>query len=170
MDKETADKMRGMVRRVVLKNIKDNGQTQTASVEVADGIWREDVEIMQPFGVASHPPEDGAVTLAFAIGGDEGDMVVLPPSNPSARMGGLKAGEIGLCNNAGDKLVIDAGGNITAVSGTSLTLRVGGVTLTVSAAGIDITGGKITHNGKDIGDTHVHSGILPGGSNTGTPA
>ncbi len=61
MDKETADKIRGMVRRVPLKNIRDTGEMQTASVEVADGIWRDDVEIMQPYGFASHVPEDGAL-------------------------------------------------------------------------------------------------------------
>ena len=32
-----------------------------------------------------------------------------------------------------------------------------------------VTGGTVTHDGKNIGSTHTHSGIQPGGSNTGAP-
>ena len=28
-------------------------------------------------------------------------------------------------------------------------------------------GGSVTHNGKDIGNTHKHSGVQTGGGNTG---
>ncbi|NVM42659.1 phage baseplate assembly protein, partial [Ochrobactrum intermedium] len=69
MDHETASKVRGIVRRVVLKNVNDDGETQTASVEVAPGIWRDKVEIMQPYGLATSAPEDGALAVAVAIGG-----------------------------------------------------------------------------------------------------
>lgn len=31
-------------------------------------------------------------------------------------------------------------------------------------------GGSLTHNGKNVGDTHTHSGVQPGSSNTGEPA
>jgi hypothetical protein len=30
-------------------------------------------------------------------------------------------------------------------------------------------GGKITHNGLDIGATHTHGGIVPGGADTAIP-
>lgn len=123
MDKETADKMRGMVRRVTLKNVRDDGETQRASVEVADGIWRDDVEIMQPYGFASHVPEDGALALVLAVGGDEGDLVVLPIGNPSKRMGGLKAGEVGVYNEHGDRLVMTAGGALNVETGASVSIK-----------------------------------------------
>lgn len=32
-----------------------------------------------------------------------------------------------------------------------------------------IEGPSVDHNGKNIGDTHVHGGIIPGGSDTSTP-
>jgi len=35
--------------------------------------------------------------------------------------------------------------------------------------GVAITGGAVTHNGKNIGDSHAHSGIRSGPSNTGPP-
>lgn len=85
---EIVNKLRGLVRRVTVKDIKDDGQMQTASAEVAEGVWREDLEVMLPYGLVSVPDDDGAVGVALAIGGDEGDMVILPLANPSQRMGG----------------------------------------------------------------------------------
>lgn len=35
--------------------------------------------------------------------------------------------------------------------------------------GFALTGGSLTHNGKDIGSTHKHSGVQPGGGQTGNP-
>ena len=47
--------------------------------------------------------------------------------------------------------------------------------LTGSGAGasitgpLDVTGGTVTHDGKNIGSTHAHSGVSPGGGTTGAP-
>ena len=51
----------------------------------------------------------------------------------------------------------------------SLALNVGGVTLTVSNGGVAIDGGSVTHNGRNIGDDHKHSGVLSGPADTGEP-
>lgn len=34
---------------------------------------------------------------------------------------------------------------------------------------VAITGGALTHNGTNVGSTHTHSGVQPGGGNTGAP-
>lgn len=53
--------------------------------------------------------------------------------------------------------------------------KVGAVSITVSASGIDLVSppGTLKHNGKNIGDTHTHTGspTAPAGpvSNTGVP-
>ncbi|MGN6777565.1 phage baseplate assembly protein V [Rhizobium sp.] len=169
MDKETADKTRGMIRRATIKNLKDDGQTQTVSVEVADGVWRDDVEVLQPYGSASHPPADGALALVLAVGGDEGDLVVLPIANPSKRLGKLGEGDTGLHNQHGDRIVLTDGGDIEVAAGGSLNVKIGGVTLRVSADGVDIEGGRVTHNGKNIGDTHTHGGVDHGNDSTDVP-
>lgn len=169
MDKDTADKLRGMIRRVTLKNVRDDGETQRASVEVADGIWRDDVEIHQPYGQAGVVPADGALAIALAVGGDEGDMIVLPVGNPSKRMGGLPAGAAGAYNEHGDHVLLMPDGTISIQAGGSVAVSVGGVTFTISAGGVDITGGEVTHDGKNIGSTHVHTGVTPGAGISGTP-
>lgn len=170
MTKEVFDKLRGMARRVTVKDIKDDGETQTASIEVADGIWRAEVEILQQYGVSSSAPEDGAVGIALALGGDEGDIVLLPIANPSSRMGGLNKGDVGFYNKFGDRIIIRAAGGIEIQAAASLTQTVGGTTLTQSGDGFAFTGGTITHNGKNIGDTHIHGGVEEGGGFTAAPA
>lgn len=126
MDKETADKTRAMVRRVTLKNVNDSGETQRASVEVANGIWRDDVEIHQPYGFSANPPEDGGLAIAFAVGGDEGDLVVFPAGNPSKRMGGLPPGGVGIYNLHGDSIVLTPDGSVFVKSGGPVTIEAGG--------------------------------------------
>lgn len=169
MDKETADGLRGMVRRVTFKNVKDDGETQTASIEVADGIWRDDVEIMQPYGFASHVPEDGGLGLVFAVGGDQGDMAIMPLGNPSKRMGKLNSGEVGVYNEHGDGIVIGADGSIQVKAGANMTITIEGVTVAISAAGVTITGGRVEHDGKNIGKDHHHDQVVPGDGQTGDP-
>jgi len=169
MDHETASKVRGIARRVVLKNINDDGETQTASVEVAPGVWRDKVEIMQPYGLATSAPEDGALAIAVAIGGNEDDIVLLPVGNPSARMGGLKPGETALYNQHGDGILVGADGTVSIQAGASIVLKVGGVTVTVSPDGVDIDGGTVRNDGVVIDKTHIHIGVVPGGGTSGPP-
>lgn len=162
MSKEIVDKIRGMARRVTVKDIKDDGETQTASIEVADGVWRTDVEILQQYGISSSAPEDGAVAIALALGGDEGDIVLLPIANPSNRMGGLGKGDVGFYTKGGDRVIGRASGGIEIVAASSISLTVGGVSFTVTSDGVAIEGGTFTHDGKNIGKDHGHVSAPPG--------
>lgn len=71
---------------------------------------------------------------------------------------------------------IDAGGNIEA-GGTKLTVKCPAIfeqpvtyQQGISGAGnFAVSGGTMTHNGANVGSNHTHSGIQPGGSNTGGP-
>ena len=38
-----------------------------------------------------------------------------------------------------------------------------------SGGGVNIVSGTLKHNGVNIGATHVHGGVEPGGGNTSTP-
>jgi phage baseplate assembly protein V len=54
------------------------------------------------------------------------------------------------------QLVEDGAASITAT------------TITLNGA-VNVVGPSLTHNGKNVGDTHAHSGIIPGPDNTGAP-
>ncbi len=147
------NRMRGMIRLVTMKNVKDGGKTQTASIEVADGIWRDEVEVMQPYGFASHVG-DGALAIALALGADEGNVMLLPVANPSARMGKLAENEVGLYNASGDKFVLGAGGEMTIKSGQQITIR--------TDAGVFITAQilKVTGDIEATGEVKDHAGTM----------
>lgn len=162
MSKELVDAVRGMIRRVTLRNIKDDAATQTASIEVADGVWRDDVEIHQPFGFASNPPEDGALGIAIAIGSDQGDITLLPLGNPSKRMGKLPKGAVGIYNEHGDKVMILPGGGVVVQAASSFKAEAGGGTL-------ELNGSGLFHNGVNIGFDHRHKDTTPGTGNSGQP-
>jgi hypothetical protein len=53
---------------------------------------------------------------------------------------------------------IEANGDITIKAST----------LKIEAA-VEITGSSLTHNGKDVGETHTHGGTQPGTGSTGVP-
>ncbi|MGU5730832.1 phage baseplate assembly protein V [Aeromonas jandaei] len=57
---------------------------------------------------------------------------------------------------------------ITADRG-KIALGVGGVTFVITAGGINMQGGQVTHNGKNIGSDHAHSGIQRGNQNSDGP-
>jgi len=165
------DTNRGMIRRATLKNVKDDGALQTASVEVADGVWRHNVEVMQPYGFAAHVPVDGALAIVLAVGGDEGDLVVLPVANPSARMGGLKENEVGLYNAGGDRMVLKADGTLDIKTGAQITITTdAGVFITAQilkvTGDIEATGDVTDKNGsmqemRDKYNGHGHPGGPP---------
>lgn len=71
----------------------------------------------------------------------------------------------------GDRVVIGSndGGAFMSFDGSGFYFNVGGTEWSLTAAGFAQTGGTQTHNGVNVGDTHVHGGVQSGGSNTGTP-
>ncbi len=52
----------------------------------------------------------------------------------------------------------------------------GGVTITIAGGkltidgDVQINGSSLRHNAKNVGDTHLHGGIVPGGSDTDVPS
>jgi phage baseplate assembly protein V len=60
------------------------------------------------------------------------------------------------------------GTTITADRG-KIALVVGGVTFVITSGGLNIQGGQVTHNGKNIGSDHAHSGIQRGSANSDGP-
>ncbi|QIB34741.1 phage baseplate assembly protein [Ancylobacter pratisalsi] len=89
---ELALQLRGLVSRALVKSSLDTGESQTVDVRIRAGHDATEVEVLQPFGFASRPPDNGLVVL-LAVGGDQGDMVALPAGSPGNRLGNLDSGE-----------------------------------------------------------------------------
>lgn len=110
---------------------------------------------------AHTPPAVGQQFSILSPSGDWRQAVALPltwsEGNPSP-------------SGAGDENVVTYGDAKLTLKADSLTVQIGGVSLEISADGVAITGGKVTHNGKNIGSTHIHGGVATGPAKTAPPA
>jgi hypothetical protein len=110
-----------------------------------------------------NPPSVGQQVELTSESGDLHDATI---------QGSLNSASNGRPSGAGDEFVLLSVGatSIKATGGGSaIVFTVGGYSLTLTAAGAVNAGGALSHNGKDIGDTHTHKGVKSGPSSTGTP-
>lgn len=129
------------------------------------------------------PPEVGEQVVLLAPTGDLRQAVVLPGvfqdsaaapnASPDKDTTIYSDGTVIEYDRASHTLLADLQGAKVFADRSKIELTVGGTVLNISAAGVAITGGTVTHNGTDIGDTHTHIGspTAPLGprSNTGAP-
>lgn len=138
-----------------------------------------------------NPPTPGEQCAMFSPGGDLSAAVVLtglyrnqhpaPSDNPDVWNLTLPDGAVIEYDHAASHLqatlpgsaTIDAQGAVkVTTAGTLTATAAGGATInanTVINGTLAVNGGSLTHNGKNVGDDHQHSGISTGTSNTGAP-
>jgi phage baseplate assembly protein gpV len=118
-------------------------------------------------------PESGGPTKSWMPLGKGQVMTAINPAGDS-RQGFLVRG--GFCDQfpqpsqSLDENVFSFGDVRITVNKDSATLAVDEVKLVVSRDGVAMAKGKITHNKKNIGDTHTHGGVMAGSAQTGAPA
>ncbi|MCX5497332.1 phage baseplate assembly protein [Kaistia dalseonensis] len=161
-DREIAHAIRALISRAVVRSTDDQGESQTAKLTMAAGVDRTDVEVMQPFGFASRAPAGGAAVV-LAIGGDTGDLVLLPISMPGQRLGKLGDGEAAMYALDGTRVHVKADGSIEAFATTKIISKVGEATVEVTADSI-----KATIGDAEIEMTAEMIRALVGGSRTVT--
>ena len=107
------------------------------------------------------PPSVGQQFTAMSPNGDFQQAVAVPLTHSTANPSP---------STAADQNVLSFGNVTLTLAEDRLEIAVGGVTFKVTGANVEITGGEVRHNGKNIGDSHIHGGVLSGPSVTGTPA
>lgn len=107
------------------------------------------------------PPSEGQQLTALSPNGDWQQAIALPMtwSDQNASP-----------STAGEEHVLTFGDVRLTIREQMLEARLGPVTFKVTPEGIAITGGKLTHEGKDIGATHIHGGVIPSVGVTDVPA
>lgn len=123
-DAPTHHAIRGVVSRVVIRSTNDNGENQTATVTMFKDVDRSDVEVLQPYGFGSRPKAKAGVGIVLAVGGDQGDLVLLPVGSPSTRMGKLEEGETAIYVENGSRVHIKADGTINVFSSKKVHAKV----------------------------------------------
>lgn len=137
------------------------------------------------------PPEVGEQVAVISPGGDLTQGLVIPgvyqesagaPSASADKDSTVYSdGTVIEYDRAAHALTADLQGTKVYADRSKIELTIGGskVTLTssgatVEAASINLTGnvtvtGNLTNNGKNVGSTHMHSGVTPGPATTGVP-
>ncbi len=121
---------------------------------------------VEPAAGANKTHNPPSVGQQVEITSESGDL------HDASIQGSLNSASNGRPSSAGDEFILLSVGaaSIKATGGGSaIVITIGGYSLTLSAAGAVNAGGALSHNGKDIGDTHNHKGVTAGPSNTGTP-
>lgn len=160
--------IRGLNGLGLVTAVDDTGPAQTLTVHCADGVVRDQVEVMQWFGFASMPPTEGAICMVFAVGGDPANLRALPVACPSARMGNLAAGDSAVYAQDGTRVHVKTGGDV----------EIWAKTCTLHAPDGGILDGDFTVTGTLAVDQDVTIGTLsvknhihddPQGGTTGAP-
>jgi|ETNmetMinimDraft_28_1059901.scaffolds.fasta_scaffold11570_5 hypothetical protein len=152
----------GVVTEVDAANGLARVQLTEGDVPMLTG-WIPWVEPAAGANKTHNPPSVGQQVEIKSESGDLHDATI---------QGSLNSASNGRPSGAGDEFVLLSVGaaSIKATGGGSaIVISIGGYSLTLSAAGAVNTGGALSHNGKNIGDTHNHKGVTAGPSNTGTP-
>ena len=107
------------------------------------------------------PPSVGQQFTAMSPNGDFQQSVAVPLTHSNANPSP---------STATDQNVLRFGDVTLTLSQDYLEIAIGGVRFKVDGANVEITGGQVRHNGRNIGDSHIHNGVLSGPSVTGAPA
>jgi len=121
---------------------------------------------VEPAAGANKTHNPPSVGQQVEITSESGDL------HDASIQGSLNSDANGRPSGAGDEFVLLSVGSASIKAtggGSAIVMTIGGYSLTLSAAGAVNTGGALSHNGKDIGDTHTHKGVVAGPADTGTP-
>lgn len=190
------DACRNIVSRGVVTRTDDAPKMQTVQLTLLEGEVQDGAERFQPYGLTTRP-QVGAEALCVFVGADRSHPVVLAVDDRRFRVTSLNPGEVCLYTDEGDRVLLGRGRHIT-VDTLRLTVNAaehvtvdapetevmghltvrrgltwGGVANGLDGAarmegGLTNSGGTLHSNGTTL-ETHVHSGVEPGGGVTGGP-
>lgn len=159
-----------MFARGVVALAKSTGKTQLLQMSLTAGEIKDGMEHLEPYGFTSCPHE-GAEGLAAFMGGDRSHGVVLVVADRRYRVQALRAGEVAIYTDEGDRIHFKRGRIIDIQTGT----------LNITATeGVHFDSPTITQTGKIISDgdqvaggvsqmTHAHGGVQRGSGQTDVP-
>lgn len=153
-------RMNNFIREARVKEVDyENG---TAIVD-AQGVESFSVPWLEQAGdvVEWNPITAGQRVMLFSPSGDMSRAFIMP--------GGF-TDDVPQPHNKGGEKRVKIGDCVITQSASGLTFEIGGTKYEFTGDGFTQTGGKQKHDGKDVGSTHIHGGVAPGGSTTDVPA
>lgn len=96
-------RLRTMVQRGTVRSVNDAMLMQMLDLDLMNGHRPTKVEHWQSYGM-SYTPHPGAEVLAFALGGNQDHIVVIPGADRRYRLKGLAGGEFAVHDDQGQKV------------------------------------------------------------------
>lgn len=106
--RELKNAIRNLLSRGVIRLVNSAAKCQLVQIEMLDGELKDDVEHLEPYGYTSCP-HPGADHVAVFPDGDKSHGVVLVVADRRYRLKGLKAGEVAIYTDEGDRIVLRRG-------------------------------------------------------------
>jgi phage gp45-like len=153
--------------RFQLDETDDSGALQGLKGRGVAGEELANVHRVQPFGFHSNAPKQSH-GIALALHGQRDLVVALGLESPEHRPKNRELGSTAIYDAHGN-IVSLVQANMRIVHATAIRLEAGGATLVLSAGGVELQGGALKHNGKNIGEDHVHRDVQPGAGTSGIP-
>jgi len=182
----SADRVMGLIRRVLRMRINTSTPGVQADIESLAGEPHRDVEVAESYGETACPPDDVLEGPALFIGGESDHGMVLAWLDRVHRPTGLEPGETVRYSKFGQRIKFDKEGQVLITDGTGSTVQMlanGDIVCTPSSGVMkvagelevagDIRGGANMHAISDVTagprslQNHVHGGVEPGPANTG---
>jgi phage baseplate assembly protein gpV len=123
------------------------------------------------------PPSKGQQFTLLSPAGDWQQAVALPMTWSDQNQSPSSKGDENVLTYGNVKAAIrddltqlKVGGTEFEITSGRVLIKVGGVAVEITRSGVAIIGGKVTHDGRNIGSTHIHGGVAPGGGLTDVPA
>ena len=177
-------RLRLMVSRAVITAINDAGKIQSAQVKLLSGEIRDNVEVLQPYGLSSKPPGQPE-GLYFSVGGDRDHGVMICIADRQYRVKAQKDGEICLYDDLGQKvhltrdgIVIDGGGLPINIKNTPKVTIAANTKIRCETPLLETPGNLITRSDdeplslnelRDIFNRHTHNENMVMGGPTDKP-
>lgn len=134
-----------------------------------DGLADEQlqaVELMQHYGLTSHPPA-GTMAIILPVGGRTAHGVVIATEHGAYRLKGLAAGEVAIYTDEGDRVHLKRGRVVEIVAGAKVRIDSPLVEVTGEIKDRCDSGGRTMASMRQIYDSHTHPG--DSGGTTGMP-
>ena len=183
-----------LINRAVRKAMRETRVSMPARIVSYDaGARRARVQLLQPdrtedgktvaqpviTDVPVFMPIGGGASITTPIGGGDTGIVIFADQDIGGWVadGDTSPPDSGRRHSMSDAMFMpgdgrsaaDADNVVISFGGASITLDPGGGVTIVAPGGVEITSPTLTHNGVNVGDDHVHSGVEPGGANTAGP-
>lgn len=159
-----AARLLGMIRRGVLTSSRlVDGALRLVQARVG-GTTVDDVELMEPYGLAAVAPAGSDVVIVHA-GADESHPLALATSHRSHRPSGLTAGQVALYDSTGKVVMLSTSGiqlGTSASKGVARDTDTVSVTIPANTVAVGFSGGSAVMNPAPI----TLTGTITSGSAT----